>query len=189
MLLILGLLLFLSIHAIPMLAPKVRPTVVMRIGVIGWQAGYSLLALTGLILIVFGYSAAHSTALVLYSPPHWMKHVNLLLMLPVFPLLFATYLPGRIQHMAKHPMLLAVKIWAFAHLLANGSLTDVLLFGSFLIWAISARISLKKRSGVPVNGAPAHSANDAIAVIGGLGIYLLFLFWLHRAWIGVAPLG
>ncbi|MBV5309546.1 NnrU family protein [Chromatium okenii] len=188
-LLILGLLLFLGTHAMPMIAPNVRPAVVANIGIMGWQAIYSLLALIGFVLIVFGYSAAHPTALVLYNSPLWFKHLDLLLMLPVFPLLFAAYLPGRIQQITKHPMLLAVKIWAFAHLLVNGALTDLLLFGGFLIWAVAARISLKHRSGVPVQGAPAHSANDAIAVIGGLVVYLLFLFWLHRALIGVSPFG
>lgn len=188
-LLILGLLLFLGTHALPMIAPKVRPTAVAHIGEMGWQAGYSLLALAGFTLIIIGYHTAHPTALVVYSPPLWIKHVDLLLMLPVFPLLFAAYLPGRIQSSAKHPMLLAVKIWALAHLLANGALTDLLLFGGFLVWAIAARMSLKRRSGTPVLGAPAHPTNDAIAVIGGLAVYLLFVFWLHRALLGVAPLG
>ena len=113
-------------------------------------------------------------------------------MLPVFPLLFAAYLPGRIRSAAKHPMLLAVKLWATAHLLANGTLADVLLFGGFLAWAVADRISVKRRPAVEaheVPAAPPRPANDAIAVVGGLAVYAVFVFWAHRWLIGVSPLG
>ncbi len=106
-------------------------------------------------------------------------------MLPVFPLLFATYLPGRIRTAVKHPMLVATKTWALAHLLANGMLADVLLFGGFLAWAVADRISLKRRVVRPVAGAPPSPWNDAIAIVGGLALYGITLFWLHRVLIGV----
>jgi uncharacterized membrane protein len=118
-----------------------------------------------------------------------MRHITLLLMLPVFPLLLAAYLPGRIQSATKHPMLLAVKIWAAAHLLANGTLPDILLFGSFLAWAVADRISLKRRVAPTVYGAPPSQVNDAIVIIAGIGLYLLFMFWLHKLLMGVAPIG
>jgi uncharacterized membrane protein len=119
-----------------------------------------------------------------------LRHVALLLMLPVFPLLAASGLPGRIQRAAKHPMLLAVKFWAAAHLLANGTLVDVLLFGSFLAWAVADRIAVKRRPGPPTGPAlgPARPGNDLKAVVAGLVVYAVFLFWGHRWLIGVSPL-
>ncbi len=187
--LILGLVLFLGMHSVFIVKPGLRPTIIARFGAIPWQIVYTLVSLVGLVLIVNGYASARVAPIVLYDPPTWTRHVALLLMLPVFPLLFATYLPGRIQAAAKHPMLLAVKIWALAHLLANGTLADLLLFGGFLAWAVADRISLKYRAGPPVPGAPANRVNDVIAVVGGLLVYLLFMFWAHRALFGVAPIG
>jgi uncharacterized membrane protein len=112
-------------------------------------------------------------------------------MVPVFPLLFAAYLPGRIKSAVKHPMLLAVKVWAVAHLLANGTLADVLLFGGFLAWAVADRVSVKRRTpkeAHAVPSAPARAMNDVIAVVGGLIVYAVFLLWGHRWLIGVSPL-
>ena len=110
-------------------------------------------------------------------------------MLPVFPLLFAAYLPGRLQRAARHPMLLAVKLWATAHLLSNGTLADVLLFGAFLVWAVADRISVKHRA-VPhrVPGAPPSALNDVAAVAGGLLVYVVFLLWAHVWLTGLSPL-
>ena len=109
--------------------------------------------------------------------------------LTLFPLFLAAYLPGRIQRLTKHPMLVATKLWAVAHLLANGMLADVVLFGAFLAWAVADRISLKRREPVPVPGAPASRWNDLIAVVAGLGLYLAFVFGAHRWLIGVSPMG
>jgi uncharacterized membrane protein len=106
-------------------------------------------------------------------------------MLPVFVLLLAAYLPGRIKSAAKHPMLLATKLWATAHLLANGNLADVLLFGGFLAWAVADRISMKRRVARAVPGAPAGPLNDAIALVGGLALYGLFVMGAHGWLIGV----
>ena len=155
-----------------------------------WKGAYALIALAGLIMLVYGYGFARLDPVVLYSPPAGLRHVALLLMVPVFPLLFAAYLPGRIQRWAKHPMLLAVKLWATAHLLANGTLADVVLFGAFLAWAVADRISVKRRA-VPgsVPGAPPSRLNDYIAIFGGLLVYVVFLFWAHSRLIGVSPLG
>ncbi|MBK1645535.1 NnrU family protein [Thiocapsa imhoffii] len=187
--LILGLILFLGMHSISIVKVSLRDDLVARFGEWPWKAIYGLVSLLGFALIVYGYGLARATPILLYDPPAWLRHLNLLLMLPVFTLLLATYLPGRIQSAAKHPMLLAVKLWATAHLLANGTLADVVLFGSFLAWAVADRISLKRRSGPTVPGAPASPINDAIAIIGGLFLYLLFMFWLHRVLMGVPPIG
>lgn len=185
--LILGLILFLGMHSISIIKPGLRPAIIARFGAISWQVVYALVSLLGFFLIINGYEAVRTTPIILYDPPTWTRHIMLLLMLPVFPLLLAAYLPGRIKSTVKHPMLLAVKIWALAHLLANGTLADVLLFGGFLVWAVADRISLKYRAGPPVPGAPENRINDTIAVVGGLLLYLLFMFWAHLALFGVAP--
>jgi uncharacterized membrane protein len=109
-------------------------------------------------------------------------------MLPVFPLAIAAYLPGRIRARAKHPLLLATKTWAFAHLLANGMLADVVLFGSFLVWAGADRVSLMRRTPRAVPVLPAKPANDLISIVAGLVVYAIFLAGLHGALFGVSPL-
>jgi len=108
-------------------------------------------------------------------------------MLPVFTLFIAPYFPGRIKTALKHPQLIAVKTWALAHLLINGNLADVLLFGSFLIWAIVDRISMKSRDARPLPGAPESPMNDIIIVVVGLALYGAFAFWLHEAMLGLSP--
>ena len=188
---LLGLALFLGIHAVAIVAPTWRVRQIARLGAGPWKGIYSLIAGVGLVLLVMGYGMARREPVVLYSPPAALRHIALLLMLPVFPLLFSAYLPGRIRSAAKHPMLLAVKFWAAAHLLANGSLVDVILFASFLAWAVADRISVKRRSVAEAHDAPAAPArplNDAIALAGGLVVYAVFLFWGHRWLIGVSPL-
>ena len=190
--LIAGLVLFLGIHSVSIVAPRWRLQQVALRGEGTWKGIYSVVSLVGFVLLVYGYGLARRSGIVLYVPPTALRHVALLLMLPVFPLLIAAYAPGRISRATKHPMLLAVKIWATAHLLANGSLADVLLFGAFLVWAVADRISLKRRPAALTHetpGAPASPVNDVIAIVGGLVVYVAFLLWLHRWLIGVSPLG
>ena len=187
-LLILGLVIFLGIHSVSIVAPGWRDAQVAQRGERVWKGLYAVASLVGFVLLVYGYGLARQSPVVLYTPPPALRHVALLLLLPVFVLLLAVYLPGRIKTAARHPMLLATKLWATAHLLANGNLADVLLFGGFLAWAVADRISLKRRPPRAVPGAPAGPLNDVIAVLGGLAIYALFLFWAHAWLIGVAPL-
>jgi len=187
--LILGLVLFLGIHSLSIAAPQVRDRLVAQLGEWPFKGLYSVVAIAGFILIVLGYAAARLEPTVLWVPPAWTAHLTMLLMLPVFPALLATYLPGRISRALVHPMLVAVKAWAVAHLVANGTLADVVLFGAFLAWAVADRISLKRRAPRDIPRAPASNLNDIIAVVGGLGLYALFLFWLHAAWIGVSLTG
>lgn len=186
-LLVLGLVIFFGIHSVSIVAPAWRDRRAAR-NEGAWKGGYSVVAAVGLGLIVWGYGMARQMPVVLYTPPAGLRHLALLLMVPVFPLLFAAYLPGRIRTAARHPMLVAVKLWALAHLLANGTAADVLLFGSFLGWAVVDRISLKRRPVRSVPAAPAGRANDLIAVVGGLVVYGLVVVWLHRWAIGVSPL-
>lgn len=190
-LLIVGLVVFLGMHSISIVAPAWRMEQVAVRGEKTWKGLYSIVSLVGFVLLIYGYGLSRHDPVVLYSPPTALRHVALALMLPVFPLLFASSLPGRISRAAKHPMLLAVKIWAVAHLLANGTLGSVLLFGGFLAWAVVDRISVKRRpaalSHEPVK--PAGRWNDAIAISGGLIVYAMFILFLHRWLIGVSPLG
>ena len=189
-LLIAGLLLFLGVHSTAIIAPEWRTAQVARRGEAAWKGLYALLSIAGFVVLIYGYGVARQSPVVLYTPPTFTRHLALLLMLPVFPLLLAAYLPGRIKTAAKHPMLLAVKLWALAHLLANGNLHDVVLFGTFLAWAVADRISMKRRTvarAVPV--ASARPMNDAIALAGGLAVYAVFVLWAHLKLIGVSPLG
>ncbi len=145
---------FIGIHSLGIVAPGMRDRLIARLGVGAFKALYGAVAVIGLVLIVHGFALARREPMVVYVPPPAMRHVAMLLMLPVFPLLFAGYLPGRIRSAAKHPMLVAVKLWAFAHLLANGTGADLVLFGGFLAWAVADRISWTRRAPPAVGPAP-----------------------------------
>jgi uncharacterized membrane protein len=188
-LLIVGLVLFLGVHSVAIVSPTLRARTIRRLGEGAWKGMYALVSLIGFVLICYGFGVARQAPLILYSPPTWLRHVALILMVPVFPLLVAAYLPGRIKTAAKHPMLAAVKFWALAHLLANGTLADVVLFGGFLAWAVVDRISLKRRSTPQApRTAPPGPWNDVIAVVLGLAIYALLIGWAHARLFGVSPL-
>jgi uncharacterized membrane protein len=186
---IVGLVLFLGMHSVSIVAPAWRDAQVAKLGEMPWKGIYTVISIVGFVLLIYGFGAARQSPVVLWTPPTAMRHVAMLLMLPVFPLLLAAYLPGRIKAAAKHPMLLAVKLWATAHLLANGTLLDVVLFGASLVWAVLDRIAVKRRA-VPrkIPGAPPSPANDVIVVVAGLAIYALFVLWAHQWLFGVSPL-
>ncbi|MDR9426147.1 MAG: NnrU family protein [Marinobacter sp.] len=185
--LIAGLILFLGVHSLSIVNEPLRDRLNAAMGVWVFKGLYSLVALAGLLLIIWGYEAARMDPTVIYTSPAWLSHVAMLLLVPVFPLLLATYFPGRIKAKLGHPMLVAVKLWAVAHLLVNGMLQDLLLFGAFLAWAVVDRISMKRRSQRPIPTLPASKANDAIAVVGGLALYVVFVLWAHQWLFGVAP--
>ncbi|MBH0239931.1 NnrU family protein [Methylobrevis albus] len=184
--LILGLLIFLGVHSVQIFAPDLRERGIARLGAGGWRGVYSLVSALGLLLIIWGYGIARLDPVVLYVPPTGLRHFSLALMLFVFPLLLATYLPGRIKAKVKHPMLASVKIWAFAHLLVNGTLADLLLFGTVLAWAVVDRISVKRRATAPVVTG-GSTRNDVIAVVAGLALYVATVLFLHEWLIGVSP--
>ena len=185
-LLIIGLLLFLGMHSISIFALDFRNRQIEK-NHLAWKAGYSIIALIGFFLIVQGYAQAKLAPTLLYVTPPWLGHVSALLMLPVFILFIAPYFPGKIRAMTKHPQLIAVKLWAVSHLLVNGMLADVILFGAFLIWAVVDRISMKKRSSRQVHHLPRALMNDVIIVVLGLGFYGVFAMYLHQRLIGIAP--
>ncbi len=190
-LLILGLVLFIGTHAFTM-ARGPRGRLRARLGEGPYKGLYSLLSLAGIVLVSVGYGAYRAGGYVpLWDPPVWTRHLALLLVLIAFICFVAAYLPGHIKARLKHPMLAGVKIWALAHLLANGDLGSILLFGSFLVWAVLARISVKRRDVAAQHGGTAASAgwrNDILAVAIGAGVYLAFVFWLHPWLIGVPVL-
>ena len=189
--LVAGLALFLGVHAFTMRRGS-RAALVQRLGEGPYKAGYSLISLAGLLLIIYGFGLYRRTGWIdVWYPPVWTRHLALILVWAAFVSLVAAYVPGRIKAALKHPMLVGVKLWATSHLLANGDLGSILMFGSILAWAVAARISLKRRPdevrdhGGPV-AAPAGWRNDAIAVAVGTVAWFVFARYLHPWWIGVA---
>jgi uncharacterized membrane protein len=186
--LLMGLVIFLGVHSIGIVAPTLRLTLIDRWGLARWRGLFSGLSLIGFALLVYGFAVARQSLPILWTPPQWLKWVALGLLLPVFPMLLASALPGRIKRSLKHPMLAAIKTWALAHLLANGGLADLILFGSFLLWAVADRIATKHRTPPPRPAAPERARNDVLAVVGGGLLYLVMLLGLHQWLIGVSPL-
>ena len=186
--LLLGLLVFTGVHLLPMQV-DVRRGLITRYGEMAYKAAFSLVAALGLGLIIFGYHKAQTHLgknPQLWSPPTWGRHVTMFLMVPVFPLLIETYLPGRIAAAVRHPMITAVKLWAAGHLLIRGDAASMLLFGGLLAWAVLDRISLKRRASAGrVTTVQANVMNDVIAVVVGLALYGAMLKWGHAALIGV----
>jgi uncharacterized membrane protein len=188
-LLILGLVLFLAVHSTRIVADDWRSATIARIGEKPWKGLYSLLSIVGFVLIVIGYGAARADPVVLYVPPAWARHLTALLTIPAFVLVVAAYVPGNaLKRAIGHPMVAGVKLWAFAHLLANGTLADVLLFGAFLVWAAASFAAARRRDRRAGTVYPVGPrSRTAITVIVGLAAWAVFAFVLHRLLIGVAP--
>lgn len=189
--LIVGLVLFLGIHSVRIVAPEFRAAQIDARGLNAWKGIYSLIAIAGFVILVWGYGVARQDQVVFWVAPSWMSHVVALLMLPAMIFLVASQVPaGHIKAAVKHPMLLSVKIWALAHLLVNGDLASILLFGGLLAWAVVDRISEKRRlrAGITSNPVAGPLKWDIIAVVGGLLLYLLFITVLHKWLIGVSPI-
>ena len=190
--LIIGLVLFLGVHSVRIAAEDKRGQFVAARGELLYKGLYSLISLVGLVIIVMGYSATRLHPVFVWTPPIAMSHVAALLMLLSFILLAAAYIPGtRIKAALGHPMVLGVKVWAGAHLRANGRLGDIVLFGAFLVWAIvDYAVSRRRdrRDGV-VRQAAAGISRDAMAVVAGSAAWFAFAFWLHLSLIGVSPFG
>lgn len=187
--LIIGIILFLGTHLLRVFVPGLRAAMVERLGLGGWRGLHSALSIVTLAILIYGYAVA--PVINLYFPPVWMAHLTLTLMLPAMICLVAALLPaGHIATKTKHPMVLSVKIWALAHLLANGDLASVILFLAFLAWGVVLRISLKRRQRTgEVTLRPFVSARYDIAAVGlGVIVWLAFILKLHELLIGVAPL-
>jgi uncharacterized membrane protein len=182
-----GMAVFFGAHSVSIVAPAWRDRMVARFGEGAWKGLYSIVAIAGFLLMIRGYSQAKLDPTIVYEPAYWLRHLAAIVMVPVFPLLLSTYFPGRIKAAAQHPMLVATKLWATAHLLANGMLPDVLLFGGFLAWAVVDRISLKHRPARPVKALPERRFNDLIVVVAGFALYVWFIAWAHYRLFGVSP--
>ncbi|MGO4715486.1 NnrU family protein [Bradyrhizobium sp. 2TAF24] len=189
-LLVVGLVLFLGVHVLTT-RRDTRAAIIASTSEGLYKIAYSLASLVGIALIAWGFSVYRATGWVdVWHPPTAMKHITIALMLPAAILVVASYLRGRIYVTLKHPMLAGVKLWAFGHLLANGDLGSIILFGSFLAWAVYDRISLKRRSDagappIPVGGV----LNDVLAVVIGVVVYLALAFAFHPVVIGVPVFG
>ena len=183
LLLICGLALFIGVHLLTTMT-AVRAGLVERLGANGYKGLYSLGVAAGLVLIVYGYGQA--PVVPVWFPPAWTRHVAMLLMLPVFPLLVLSQLPGRLKTTIHHPMLLAVMLWAIAHLIAKGTQASMLLGGALLAWAAYDFISVRQRERAGlVRIATGPVRNDVVAVCLGLALYVAMILWGHQALIGV----
>jgi uncharacterized membrane protein len=189
--LILGLVLFLGIHSVRVFADGTRSAFIAQRGAGAWKGLYTVVSLIGFALLVWGYGLARQQPTVLWSPPTAMRHVAALLTLVSFVLLAAAYVPGnQIKAKLHHPMTLAVKVWAFAHLIANQTLADVLLFGGFLAWSIAVFAAARRRDRAQgITYAAGTASRTAVAVVVGLVAWVVFALWLHGWLIGVRPFG
>jgi uncharacterized membrane protein len=190
--LVIGLVVFFAIHLVPS-DVALREGLIARFGLTGYKAIFGIVSLVGFVLIVIGFAKlqVHSGKNPqLWVPPLWTRHLAAALMLPAIIALVAAYIPSRIHTALKHPMLVAIKIWALAHLLANGDLAALVLFGSFLAFAVYDRISVKKRHALgPIGAKTGPWYNDLIVLGVGTALYLVILLWAHQLIIGVSPLG
>lgn len=188
--LIAGLVLFLGAHTVPMLT-GLRAQVAGAVGDVGYKIAFAIVSAVGLILIIMGYGALQGSGdnPIIWVPPVWTRHLSLLLMVFAMIALVAAYVPSRIRDVLKHPMLVAVKIWALSHLLANGDLASMLLFGTFLVWAVFDRISVKKRGSLgPLGAKSGGLVGDVIAVVLGLALYAFLLLYGHLWLFNAHPL-
>jgi uncharacterized membrane protein len=185
---ILGLVVFFATH-IFVTFRAARGDAIATLGLNGYRAVFALVSIAGLALIVWGFGQYHAYAPQIWSPPAFMRHITVGLML--FAILFftAAFIPSYIKTKLKHPMLAGIKTWALAHLLSNGDLASILLFGSFLAWGVYARIAAKRRGDLGAVTAPAGWTNDIIVVVIGIVIYLALGYAFHPMVIGVPVFG
>ena len=190
-LLILGLILFLGVHSARVFGEGPRTALQARLGELGYKGAYSVVALAGLVLVVVGYGAARETPQIVWIAPVWTRHLAALLTLASFVLLAATYVPGNaIKARLHHPMVLGVKVWALSHLLANGMLADILLFGGFLLWAVLSFRAARGRDRAAGTVYPAGRAGPTlVAVAVGVVAWAVTAFWAHGVLFGVKPFG
>lgn len=191
LILILGLLIFLGVHSVRIVADGWRTTQLQRVGMPVWKLSYTAVSIIGFVLIVWGYGMARHNPVVIWVPPMGMRHLASLLTLAAFILLAAAYVPrNSFKARLRQPMVIGVCLWAIAHLLANGMLADLVLFGAFLLWALASWRAANRRD---VAGGVAYASGAAqgnvLTVVAGLVGWVIFAFWLHRWLIGVPPFG
>lgn len=190
-LLILGLIVFLGPHSVRIFAESWRSAQIARIGEKPWKGLYSLVSIAGFVLLIWGYGQARAATAVLWQPPAWTHYLAAAFTLAAFVLVVAAYVRGtRIKSALHHPMILGVNAWAFGHLIANGTVADVVLFGGFLVWAIADFAASRRRDrAAGTVYTPGSAAKDAIAAAIGIAAWAVFAFYLHERWVGVRPFG
>jgi len=189
-LLIIGLILFLGSHSARIFAEPWRNHMIDRLGEVKWKGLCAILSLIGLVLIVIGYGQARQMPIVLWQPPTYLAHIAVLLNLVAFIFLASSFSKNNaIRLKLKHPMILGVKVWALAHLLANGTLASLILFGSFLLWAVLDFRSARKRPILMPEKAVVSTKATIIVIVSGVVVWAAFVFGLHQYLIGVSPLG
>ena len=188
--LIIGLVVFIAAHVF-VTRRSARAALIARIGLIPYRGLFSLVSIVGLVLIVWGFGRyLHAGYIQVWTPPGWMRHVTVTLVLIAVVLMVAGYIRGNIYRKLKHPFLAGVKLWALAHLLSNGDLGGIILFGSILCWAVFDRISLKHRTDAGAPAIPTGGlASDIIAVVVGVLLYLALGFYFHPLFIGIPVFG
>lgn len=186
-----GLLIFLGAHSVRIFADDWRAAAIARIGLNRWKAVYSAASLAGFVLIVWGYAIARADPIDLWMPPSWARPVAAGLSLVAFVLWAAAYIPGnRIKAALGHPMIIGVKLWALAHLFANGRLADVVLFGAFLVWAVLDFRAARRRDRAAGTRYPVGTVGrDVATVVAGFAAGWVFAHYLHGWLIGVRPWG
>lgn len=189
--LVLGLLLFLGIHSVRIFADDWPSARVAAMGLGAWKAVHALVSLAGLVLVVYGYGIARTTPVLLWQEPIWARHAAGLLTLIAFVLVVAAYVPSsRIKGLVGHPMIAGLKLWAFGHLVANGTLADLILFGSLLAWAIVDHASLRRRDRAAGTARVAGSwANDIVTIPVAIVAWYVFALYIHAPLIGARPFG
>lgn len=190
-LLVIGLLVFLGVHSVRVFADGWRTRTIASWGEMRWKGLYTLASIVGLVLVVWGFGQARTQPVQLWSPPLGLRHLASLLTLAAFILIAAAYVPGNhLKARVGHPMVLGVKTWALAHLLANGNLAHVLLFGGFLAWSVLLFVASRRRDRLAGTVYPAGRAGATVAtVVAGIIAWAAFAFWLHGLLIGIRPVG
>ena len=190
-----GLLLFLGVHSTRLFADDFRTRTMARIGAGAWKGAYALVAIAGFVLLVLGYGRWRMDSATVWSPPIWTYHLAPLLTLLAFVLVAAAYVPrNRLRARLGHPMLLGTKAWALAHLLSNGRVADIVLFGAFLGWAVADFVASRRRdrraaaAGTLAPPPAPRLAGDLATLVAGAALWALFAFWLHARWIGIDPM-
>jgi uncharacterized membrane protein len=189
--LILGLIIFIGVHLIRVVAAGWRDAQIARFGIMSWRIAFGLLSISGIVVTVYGYALARRSPVFVWFPPYWMPHVTALLTVIAFVLIVASYVRGNhIQRAIGHPLPCGIALWAFGHLLANGTRHDILLFGALFVWSLTLLITGWRRDReAGVVNPPASVARDVVAVVTGVVAWAIFVFYLHGPLIGVRPLG
>lgn len=189
--LILGLIVFIGVHSIRVVAAPWRDAQIARFGVAGWRVAFAVLSLVGTVLTIYGYVLSRRAPLFVWSPPFWMPHVTALLTVMAFVLIVANYVRGNhIRRALGHPLPCGIALWAFGHLLANGTLNDIVLFGALFAWSVTLLVAgMRRDRKMGTVYPPGVVSRDGLVVVIGVVAWAIFVFYLHGPLIGVRPLG